>query len=174
MRGPDWEPKFEDPEIQTYLAEVAGEDGLQLFKYILDNEPVSGEAIVEAYGASKPSEVRKLLYGLMQAHALEYHKDTDSKGWETFTWQTDLPEIKLIHMRRWAEELADLRKRHKFEEDHEFYDCSHGHHRMIFEDAMDVDFQCPVCGDAMQPVDNGTTKQEIEERIHALATALEG
>lgn len=173
MRPEDWEPKFEDPEIQAYLEEAAGPDGVELFKFILDNEPISGVDILEAYGDERPSSVRKLLYKLMEAHALEYHKDTDKKGWETFTWQTDLPEIKLIHQRRWVDELAHLKKQMQFEVTHEFYSCPHLHRRIMFEDAVDIGFHCPVCEEPMNPVKNEEIVQELEARIRELEPALE-
>ncbi len=172
VRSPDWKPKFEDPEIQAYLFDVAGEEGLEIFQYILDTEPVSGEDITEHFDDRKPSAVRKVLYKLMQAHALEYHKDTDTKGWETFTWATDLPELRLIHMRRWQAEAKDLRTQLKFEEDHQFYACTDLHERVMFEDAMDMDFLCPECDQAMEPVTNEDDIKRIKKRLDGLQVAL--
>lgn len=173
MRGPDWKPRIDDPEIQEYLLDVAGERGLELFQYILENEPIDGVEIIEAHGEEKASDIRKILYALMEAHALEYHKDTDKKGWETFTWQTDLPELKLIHMRKWKEELEDLRKQLKYESSHEFYTCPHQHRRVIFEDAMETDFHCPVCEEPMEPLPNEQVVADLEARIEEYGAALE-
>jgi transcription initiation factor TFIIE subunit alpha len=172
VRSQDWEPRFKDKEIQQYLIEEAGEDSLPVFEYILKNEPISGVDILEAFGDAKPSEVRKKLYRLMQAHALEYHKDTDTKGWETFEWRTDLPELKLIHIRRWQDELRHLRKQLQFEKDHEFYACPHRHRRIIFEDAMDLEFHCPVCSEPMEPIDNQDVLAALQERIDEIVAAL--
>lgn len=173
IRGPDWQPSLDDPEIQEYLLEAAGEEGMEVFQYILDNEPVTGEEIQERFEDQKPSAIRKLLYALMQEHALEYHKDTDSKGWETFTWQTDLPELRLIHIRRWRNEALDLQKRIKLEEDHEWYACKDGHARVMFEDAMDNDFHCPECEAPMDVVDNSDDVATLRKRLDELAPALE-
>ncbi len=172
VRSPDWKPAFDDPEIQEYLFEAAGEEGLEIFRYILDNEPVSGEDITEHFDDRKPSAVRKVLYALMQAHALEYHKDTDTKGWETFTWATDLPEIQLIHKRRWEEEATSLRKQLKVEEDHQFYACVDMHERVMFEDAMDLDFKCPSCDAPMEPIPNDEAIARIKERLDGLEVAF--
>ncbi len=173
IRGPEWKPTVDDPEILDYLRSAAGDEGIDLFKYILENEPVTGEEIQEAYADQKPSAIRKLLYALMQEHALEYHKDTDSKGWETFTWQTDLPELRLIHMRRWQGEAAQLQKRIQLEQDHEWYACSHDHARVMFEDAMDQEFHCPECGSPMDAIDNSDHVALLQERLDELAPALQ-
>lgn len=173
VRSPEWKPSFDDPEIQAYLFDVAGEEGLEIFRFILENEPTSGEAIQEAFPDRKPSAVRKVLYALMQEHALEYHKDTDTKGWETFTWATDLPEIRLIHTRRWQDEARELRKELRFERDHTFYSCPDRHLRIYFEAAMDTEFHCPECEAPMDPIDNADVIQRIEARLDELAPALQ-
>lgn len=173
IRGPDWQPSLDDPEIQEYLRQAAGDDGIDLFQYIMDNEPLTGEEIQEHFEDRKPSEIRKLLYALMQEHALEYHKDTDSKGWETFTWATDLPELRLIHLRRWREEAASLQKQIKLEEDHEWYACKDGHVRVMFEDAMDHDFHCPECEAPMQVQDSEDQLAALRKRLDELAPALQ-
>jgi transcription initiation factor TFIIE subunit alpha len=172
IRSPDWQPTVDDPEIQEYLREAAGEEGIKLFQFILDNEPVTGEEIQEAHADEKPSDVRKLLYAMMQRHALEYHKDTDSKGWETFTWQTDLPELRLIHLRSWQSEATTLQARIQIEKDHAWYACGHDHARIMFEDAMDQEFKCPECGAPMDSIDNSDHVELLKERLSELAPAL--
>ncbi len=168
IRGPDWKPTLEDPEIQRYLFEEVGEEGMELARYLQENEPISGVDVLEHYSERKPSEVRKVLYRLMEAHAAEYEKDTDKAGWETFTWRMDLDEVGLILRRRWADELTHLQKQLKFEEDHEYYACDSLHRRMVFEDAMDIGFHCPVCQEPMQPLDNQQVLESLRERISEL------
>ncbi|MGB1585433.1 MAG: hypothetical protein ACPHID_00100 [Thermoplasmatota archaeon] len=173
VRGPDWKPKLSDPEVQAYLFEEVGEEALEMARYMEENNPISGVDIVEHFEDRKPSDVRKVLYRLMEAHAAEYEKETDSSGWETFIWNLDLPEIGLILRRRWADELASLRKQIQFEQDHEFYACPQLHRRIIFEDAMDIGFQCPVCQEPMAPVDNGDIIAKMQERVDELAPAFQ-
>lgn len=172
IRGPDWKPQLSDPEVQTYLFDEVGEEALEMAQFLAEHNPISGVDIVEHYEERKPSEVRKVLYRMMEAHAAEYEKETDSSGWETFIWNLDLPEIGLILRRRWKDELAHLRKQIQFEQDHEFYACAKLHRRIIFEDAMDIDFHCPVCEEAMQPVDNSDIIAKMQERVDELAPAF--
>ncbi len=169
VRGEEWEPTLEDPEVQNYLFEECGEEALELAKFLEEHQPISGVDLLEHFEERKPSDVRKVLYRLMEAHAAEYEKDTDSKGWETFTWQLDLPEVGLILRRRWTDELQHLEKQVKFEEDHEFYACPHLHRRMLFEDCMDIGFHCPVCNDPMEPLDNSPVVKALKDRIDELA-----
>ncbi len=163
IRGADWKPTLTDTEVQTYLFDEVGEEGLEMAEYLLEKSPVSGVDILEDFEDRKPSDVRKVLYRMMEAHAAEYEKETDKSGWETFIWSLDLPEIGLILRRRWADELLHLRKQLKFEQDHEFYACPSLHRRIVFEDAMDVDFHCPVCHEPMQPVENDDVIAALQE-----------
>ncbi len=168
VRTADWIPTLEDPEIQRYLFEEVGEEGQEMAQFLLDNEPISSVDILDHYAERKPSDVRKVLYRLMEAHAAEYEKDTDKAGWETFTWRLDLPEVALILRRRWADELVHLQKQLRFEQDHEYYACDDLHRRMVFEDAIDIDFHCPVCQKPMEPVDNAPVIEAIRGRVQEL------
>ena len=168
IRDEAWTPTLEDPEVQSYILEEVGEEGLAMAKYLHEHPRVSGVDILEHYKEQKPSAVRKVLYRMMEAHVAEYDKDTDAKGWETFYWDLDLNEIKFILRRRWADELRHLRKQLKFEEDHQFYSCKSQHRRITFEDALDLNFQCPVCSEPMDAVRTGEVKKALRERIAEL------
>lgn len=168
MRGPDWQPGLGDEEILAYLRDEVGEEGVTMAKYLQEHPHVSGVDLLESFKEQKPSAVRKTLYRMMEAHVAEYEKDTDSKGWETFYWDLDLNEVKHILRRRWADELLHLRQQLKFEEDHQFYSCPEQHRRILFEDAMDINFHCPQCQKPMQPVRTGEVKKALEKRIAEL------
>ncbi|MEA3191337.1 MAG: transcription initiation factor subunit alpha [Thermoplasmata archaeon] len=169
VRDDDWEPTLEDPEIQAYIREEVGEEGMSLAHFLQDHPHISGVDIVDHFKEQKPSAVRKVLYRMMEAHVAEYAKDTDSKGWETFLWDLDLNEVKFILRRRWADELLNLRKQLKFEEDHQFYACKSQHRRILFEDAIDLQFICPACNEPMEAVRTNQLKQALQERIEELA-----
>lgn len=169
VRDDDWKPTLEDAEVQQYILEEAGEEGLAMAKYLQEHPRVSGVDILEHYKEQKASSVRKVLYRLMEAHAAEYDKDTDAKGWETFYWDLDLNEIKYILRRRWADELRNLRQQVKFEEDHQFYACKHQHRRILFDDAVDMNFNCPVCQEPMNVVRTSDVRAALQKRIDELA-----
>ena len=174
IRDQDWKPTLQDPEIRQYILEEAGEEGLEMAQFLQDHPHISGVDILEQFKERKASAVRKVLYRLMEAHAAEYAKDTDAKGWETFTWDLDLNEIKFILRRRWADELLHIRQQLRFEQDHQFYACPDQHRRMVFEDAMDLQFLCPVCQVAMQPVRTGDVRRALEKRLHELEPHFPG
>lgn len=169
VRDTDWMPTLNDPEVIQYLQEEVGDEGLEMARFLQDHPRVSGVEIQEHFSDRKPSAVRKVLYKMMEAHAAEYDKDTDAKGWETFFWDLDLMEIKLILRRRWADELLSLKKQLKFEEDHQFYACTKQHRRIMFEDAMEIGFKCPVCQEGMELVRNNQVIDAIKARVAELA-----
>jgi transcription initiation factor TFIIE subunit alpha len=168
-RTESWQPQFDDPEIQTYVFEEAGEEGLELASYIAEHEPIGGVEILEAFPDRKPSAVRKVLYSLMECRVAQYEKDTDAKGWETFTWRLSLNEVKYVLLRRWKDELDHLQAQLRFERDHQFYACAHMHRRMVFEDAMELEFHCPVCTEPMQQIETRQVQSALQERIDELA-----
>lgn len=173
IRQAAWKPALTDPEVQAYLFDEVGEEGLEMAEFLHEKSPITGVDILEAFEERKPSDVRKVLYRMMEAHAAEYEKDTDQAGWETFTWRLDLPEIGLVLRRRWADELAHLRVQLKFEQDHQFYACKKLHRRIVFEDAMDIEFNCPTCQEPMEPVDNSDVVAQLQERVDEIQPAFE-
>jgi transcription initiation factor TFIIE subunit alpha len=168
VREEEWVPALEDPEVRTYILDEVGPEGLEMAAYLREHPGISGVDILEHHKAQKASQVRRTLYRMMEAHAAEYEKETDSKGWETFLWHLDLMEIKYILRRRWADEIRNLRRQIKFERDHEFYACKSQHRRMLFEDALDLQFLCPVCHEAMQPVKTKDVQRALQERLDEL------
>jgi transcription initiation factor TFIIE subunit alpha len=168
IRGEDWKPRLSDAEVQQYLLEEVGEDGLEMARFLEAHPHISGVDLQDAFKDRKASTIRKVLYRMMEAHAAEYAKDTDSKGWETFYWDLDLREVGLIMRRRWAAELLALKKQVKFEEDHQFYACKDQHRRILFEDAVDLEFKCPVCKVAMEQVRTTQTIKALKDRIGEL------
>ena len=168
IRNVLWQPTLEDPEITAYILEEAGPEGLEMAAFLRDHPHVSGEDILAAYPDRKPSEVRKVLYRLMEAHAAEYEKDTDGKGWETFYWDLDLPEVKHIIRRRWFDELRNAKRVLQAEEVNQYYACKDKHRRMLFEDAIELNFSCPRCGKPMSTVTNEKQREALRQRIAEL------
>ncbi len=152
----------------TYIEEEVGEGGMAMAKYLEASEPIGSVEILEEHDDVKPAEVRKVLYRLMDAHVAEYEKDTDAKGWETFTWHMTLDNVKHVLMTRWAERRLELEKAIKFEHGHEFYACPEGHARQPFEDAIENGFHCPQCNAAMQPHDNAEIIAAMEAELESL------
>lgn len=167
MRDDTWAPTLEDPIIIEYLEAAGGDRAIEIFRFIQENEPITGEDLLGHFPDDPPKEIRKVLYHLMDVHALEYARETDAKGWETFHWQTDIPEIRLVLLREWDAERKWIKKEIKHEESHEWYACPEGEERWIFEDAMDLDFRCPEHDVAL--VEDHPRTEDLEERLRALA-----
>jgi transcription initiation factor TFIIE subunit alpha len=168
IRDEEWVPALTDQEVVGYIQEEVGDEGMAMAKFLQEHPHISGVDVLETFKERKASEVRKVLYRLMEAHVAQYEKDTDAKGWETFYWDLDLMEIKHILRRRWADELLHLRQQLRFEEDHQFYSCDEQHRRITFEDAVDLNFNCPVCRKAMNPVRTAEVRKALMARIAEL------
>jgi transcription initiation factor TFIIE subunit alpha len=168
VRDEAWQPSLTDPEVRNYIEEEVGEEGMAMAKFLQEHPHISGVDLLEAFKDRKASDIRKVLYRLMEAHVAQYQKDTDAKGWETFYWDIDLMEIKHILRRRWADELLHLNQQLRFEQDHQFYACPSQHRRIVFEDAMDIQFQCPVCHSAMEPVRTAEVRKALLQRVAEL------
>lgn len=165
--GKDWNPQLDDPVIRAYIVETAGELGLDLAELIRDNQPILGVDITELVD-EKASTVRKALYKLEEARVAEYEKDTDKSGWETFTWQLTLNEVKYLINNQRKEALAHLKQRLAFEANTEWYACEEEHPRVDFEAGIECNFQCPVCEKPMMNVDNSDNVERLVRSVRDL------
>ena len=112
--------------------------------------------------------VRQMLYKLQNQNLVTYFRKKDrQKGWYISYWtfnQRSVPELALAIKRN---KLQHLKERLEREEQHKglFYICPKFCSRMSFEEATDVNFRCPECGNALQNQDNEKTIDRIRENI---------
>src|SRR5438874_886611 len=68
IRDVDWSPSLTDQEVVGYIQDEVGDEGMAMAKYLLEHPHISGVDILETFKERKASEVRKVLYRLMEAH----------------------------------------------------------------------------------------------------------
>jgi transcription initiation factor TFIIE subunit alpha len=147
---------------------IGGEVGVELIKALKEEEDLTVEEISERTGI-QINIVRRLLYKFYNHRIVASKRFRDPEtGWFIFQWrlQPDLVEAFIQGMKKKI--LKKLRERLEYEQGHDFYHChSEGCPRLTFEEAMEVVFRCPICGDSLKPFDNtryiSFLKRKIEE-----------
>ena len=115
--------------------------------------------------------VRQMLYKLQNQNLVTYFRKKDRiKGWYISYWtfnQRGVPELAMSIKRN---KLQALKERLQREEENKglFYICPKFCSRMNFEDATEVEFKCPECGQSMQHQDNERTIDHLRENITGL------
>lgn len=165
-----WEPTLDDPVVQEYIRDRVGPEGMKVARLIEQHEPVLGVDLLDMLSEEKASAVRKILYKLEDARVAEYQKDTDKTGWETFVWRMTLNEVKYQINRERNKLKMDLQHELELEKENSFYRCQNQHDRIIFADAMALEFRCPECGESLDYVDNEERIQKLEQAVQDLGS----
>ncbi|MDY6817943.1 MAG: transcription factor [Halobacteriales archaeon] len=167
-----FEELLEDPVIQKYLHELVGPRGMPVAAAPPDGE-VTDEELAEELDLEL-NDVRRSLFILYENDLASYRRvrDEDS-GWLTYLWTfhyEHIPENLEEEMYRLLEALEERRE---YEQTHEFYLCEVCSIRFEFGEAMDVGFECPECGSALESMENTHLVDAMDERLASLRDELD-
>lgn len=112
------------------------------------------------------NSVRKILFILYENKftICKRERDTNS-GWLTFRWKLNLCGIEHQLEREKKKLYRNLLKRKEYEENNIFYVCPNHCLRLIFDEATEADFLCPICNSNLMYEDNKPFVDLLNKRI---------
>lgn len=128
----------------------------------IDFEPDDTEVL-------KLNTVRKTLYKLYSEKLAQFRRIRDkSTGWFIYYWwhEFDLLEEILIEKKKLVE--SKLRERLSFEENNYFFickTCQNINVKYNFDEAFELNFRCPDCGNPLEAQDNQKIIDFLREKI---------
>ena len=156
-----------DPVVRGYLIQLLGEEGITMIENMPEGE-VTDEEIAEASGVLL-NIVRRNLFIMNENKLAVCRRERDSSsGWLTYLWQLDLDDIDPQLTKEKKKLVKNLQARLDFEEDNVFYVCPEGCIRILFSNAADCHFLCPVCGEDLIFQENTEMVETLKERLTAL------
>lgn len=156
-----------NPEANSVLLEMVGEEGLGVVQCLLDSEETD-EKISEATEL-RLNTVRKILYRLYDYRLASYVRTKDKEiGWYTYTWKLNLDKMVDILLVKRKNVLHELHERLEFERNHVFFSCTSDSMKFSFDTASECSFKCPTCNSALEYVDNQGSIGELEGRIRRI------
>ncbi len=155
------------------IAEVAGEDTLNVVEFLKGKENVS-EFIVAEELEEEINLIRNKLYRLLQANLVSFTRKKDKqKGWYIYYWTLKLQNVKFLHFDLKRKRLDALKDRLSREEANFYFTCSDNCIRLDFDQALSFDYHCPECGQVLSQEDNQETIKNIQEEIDTLQKEVE-
>jgi transcription initiation factor TFIIE subunit alpha len=152
---------------------IGGEDAVKVVEVIKSLGETTDDEISRKTEI-RLNDVRKTLYKLSDHSIISFTRSRDPEsGWFIFKWklQPDQVEGYLQNMKRRI--LEKLETRFKYEEGHEFYYCFNPScKRVTFEDAMELMFRCPMCGQPLKHFDKQRTIEALNKKIEELKKEL--
>ena len=153
-------------QITNYvIAEIAGEDVLQLVEYLKGKENVS-EFIIAADLEIEINIIRNMLYRLLDANLVSFSRKKDKqKGWYIYYWTYEPNNISHLYWEIKKKRLDSLKERRRRETQNVFFTCPSGCIRLDFDKAVTFGYQCPECGTVLEQQDNSQTVLQLEQEI---------
>ncbi len=154
--------------IEIKAAKEKGEETKKLEK---DLSAAEKEAVAakEAVGDEKEitlNTVRKILFILYENKFTICHRERDANsGWLTFRWMINMDGIYHQIEREKKKLYRNLVKRKEYEDNNIFYVCPQNCLRLVFDEATETEFLCPLCGEDLVFQDNEPFKELLDKRI---------
>ena len=159
-------------KIEDILVEILGEEALSLIRYLSGRENVS-----EFDLANKTKKdikiVRKMLYILYNNNLVSFNRKKDKlKGWYIYYWTLVPESIKYLYFKKKKERLAFLKTRLEEETKELFFVCKSRCIRLTFDQAMDIEFHCPECGELIAQDNTEQSVADIKNEIFGIEQDL--
>jgi transcription initiation factor TFIIE subunit alpha len=156
-----------DPVIRGYLLRLVGEEGMGMIEKMPEGE-VTDEQVAEASEVLL-NIVRRTLFILLENKLAVCRRERDSNsGWLTYLWHLDMSDVEPQLVKEKKNITKNLQVRLEFEENNVFYACPEGCARLLFNDAAEYEFLCPICGEDLMFKDNANFIETIKRRLDGL------
>lgn len=154
---------MEVERLLDIVYELVGEEAAQVIEFLYSNPGASEFDISENIGFAV-SQIRSLLYDLKAKNLIDYDRRKDKeKGWYLYYWRVLPQNFEIVYNNSKKQKLDQFKERLVNEETSIFYICPNFCKRLPFEEALENNFSCPVCGTLMNE-ENKTRKIEMLKR----------
>lgn len=154
---------MEIKRILDIVAEIVGEEAISVVEYLYYNSGASEFDVSDGIGMTV-SQVRSILYELKARSLIDYTRKKDKeKGWYLYYWRVVTSNFETVYTNEKKKKLELFRERLENEEKITYYICPTFCKRLPFEEALEHNFTCPICGSLMNE-ENKTRKIEVLKR----------
>ena len=157
--------KYEDPFVKiSYM--LGGDEYLKVARSLLKAQNATDEEIASSTGL-RINMVRKVLYDLFGKALITGVRVIDErKGWFVYRWLSRRDEVENFIENQKKKIHERLQQRLDYENSSQFYHCGNDDcSRLTFENALDVFFKCPSCGDVLNLKKNDREKKAFVKQI---------
>jgi len=157
--------KYEDPFVKI-SAMIGGDEYLKVARSLLKTEDATDEEIASSTGL-RINMVRRVLYDLFGKGLITGVRVKDErKGWFVYRWRSRRDEVENFIENQKKKILDRLQKRLNYENSSDFYHCGNEDcSRSTFEDALELFFKCPSCGQVLNIKKNDKIKKNFSKKI---------
>ena len=143
--------------------EIVGDEAAQVIEFLYSNPGASEFDISEGIGLAV-SKIRSVLYELKAKNLIDYDRKKDKeKGWYLYYWRVLPQNFETVYLNDKKSKLEQFKDRLEKEEAITYYICPNFCKRLPFDEALEQNFTCNICGSLMNE-ENKARKIEILKR----------
>jgi len=165
--------KKKNRELLELAMDIGGEEAIEVVKALKKKRDVTDEELAEATGI-RVNTVRKVLYMLYDQGLAEFKRIRDKEtGWYYYYWRLEIKRLPEVIRAKKMAELKKLKEMLREETENTYYHCGTPEHpKLTFDEAMEYEFQCPICGRMLMQYDNTAVVEDLKRRIKELEIEL--
>ena len=165
--------KLSQKQIEEMIVEIAGPEGLPVYKILKDKENFNEFVLAEKLKLTI-NQIRNVLYKFDNHNLVTSTRKKDrKKGWYIYFWTFLKDRAERVYLVLKKNRIKQLGVRLEREKAHQFYICVNKCTRLSVEAAMENQFMCAECGQLMGPEDNTKTINNLQREIDLLTTEVE-
>jgi len=165
--------KITQKATEDAIAEIAGKEGVMVYKVLKDKENVNEFTIAEKLKLTI-NQIRNIIYKFEQYNLITSTRKKDrKKGWYIYFFTLNNKQISEIVSQLKKNKISILKKQLDRESSHEFYSCPNKCMRLTIENAMEHQFMCSECGSLLEPEDKEKNVSKVKKAIKDVEYELE-
>lgn len=159
-------------ELLNELVErVAGEVGLILFSLGIEGEFTDDQLALEL--GIEINEIRRALFAMYEIGLADYvRRRDDETGWMEYYWRINYERAPEVLKRELEKTVKKLREKIEAETSTIYYICPNMCVKVSYDDAMELNFTCPRCGEMLEYLDCSEAVEKIEEDVRRIEEVL--
>lgn len=164
----DTETTMKVEELLNELVErAAGEVGLILFSLGIEGEFTDDQLALEL--GIEINEIRKALFAMYEIDLADYvRRRDDETGWMEYYWKINYERAVDVLKRELEKTVKNLREKIATETNTIYYICPNMCVKVSYDEAMDLNFTCPKCGEMLKYLDCSRAVEKIEDEVRKI------
>ena len=164
--------KIPQKNIDETIIEIAGKEGLQVYKILKDKENVNEFSIAEKLKLTI-NQIRNLIYKFEQHNLVTSTRKKDrKKGWYIYFFTLNPKQLEDITIQFKEKKVNILQRQLDRESSHDFYTCPNKCMRLPIENAMEHQFMCSECGSLLEPENKENNVTKVKKLMKGLEEEL--
>jgi transcription factor E len=150
-------------QIIQVTEELVSIEASEIIEFLYSNPDVSEFEITDEINLPI-NKIRHILYELKAINLIDYTRKKDKeKGWYLYYWRVMPNNYDIVYANQKKRKLENFKERLEREEMTTYYICPNFCKRLPFEESLENNFMCPICGMLMQE-ENKERKIKILKR----------